>query len=106
MWMIFLKWLAYDAAQGELPAPHSLHQPHAQQGEQEVGEGGESGQPDRQPVVPHPRHLQDGGAVVPVGTQRQKGINEQLSWHWNDNFSSLMVENGLFLYQIKSQIKG
>lgn len=62
-----LDLLTYDAAQGELPAPHSLHQPHSQQGEQEVGEGGESGQPDGQPVVPHSRHLQDGGAVVPVG---------------------------------------
>ncbi len=65
-WRGHFEWLTYDAAQGELPPPHSLHQPHAQQGKQEVGEGGESGQPDRQPVVPHSWHLQDGGAVVPV----------------------------------------
>lgn len=63
-----LAWVCftYDAAQGELPAAHSLHQPNSQQRKQEVAEGGEPGQPDRQPVIPHSRHLQDGGAVVPV----------------------------------------
>lgn len=64
-------WLTDDAAQSELPASHSLHQPHSQQGKQEVSQGGESSQPDRQPVIPHSRHLQDGGAVVPSGTQME-----------------------------------
>lgn len=58
----------HDASQGELPASHPLHQPHAQQGEQEVGQCGQSSQPDRQPVIPHSRHLEDGGAVIPGGT--------------------------------------
>lgn len=60
-----------DAAQSELPASHPLYQPHPQQGEQEVGQRGQSGQPDRQPVVADARHLEDGGAVIPSG-QRLK----------------------------------
>lgn len=64
--------LTRDAAQGEPPPAHSLHQPHSQQSEQEVGEGGKSRQPDGQPVIPHARHLQDGGAVVPAShTEKQ-----------------------------------
>lgn len=71
-WRGQLDLLTYDTAQGELPAPHPLHQPHPKQGKQEVSEGGESSQPDGQPVVPHSRHLQDGGAVVPVGRGDKK----------------------------------
>lgn len=66
--------LTCNAAQSELPAAHPLHKPHPQEGEQEVGEGGEPCQPDRQPVVTHSRHLQDGGAVVPEETVKKKKV--------------------------------
>ena len=53
------------APQGQ-PAPaHPLHKPHPHQREQEVGGRGCRGQPDGLLDVSHPRHLQDGGAVVP-----------------------------------------
>lgn len=68
--------ITYDTAQGELPAPHPLHQPHSQQGKQEVSEGGEPSQPDRQPVVSNSWHLQDCGAVVPVGHKDRKKMNK------------------------------
>ena len=69
--------LTHQAAQGQLPAAHTLHQPHPQQREQEVGERRQPGQPDGHPVVTDTGHLEDGGAVVPGGrdgpTDRQTG---------------------------------
>lgn len=55
----------YKAAQGQLPATHSLHKPHSDQREHKVGGRSCRGQPDCLFIVPHPCHLKNGCTVVP-----------------------------------------
>lgn len=59
-----------EAAEGQLPAAQSVHQPHPQQGKHKVGAGGCSSQPDGLFIVPDAGHLQNGGTVVPEGGGR------------------------------------
>lgn len=77
-------WRTKKAAEGQLPAAQSVHQPHAQQGKHKVAAGGGSSQPDGLFIIPDSRHLQNGGAVVPgergPGQELRGGVRVTPGW--------------------------